>query len=203
MKKGIIALVALALLVPLAAIAQEGPDPEAVGSQGHGMMGPGMGRMGHGPMGPGQCCMGGDREGRGGDRPGIERLMMLADKIGLTEQQRDQLKKMQVDFRMQMIDREADLKKAEVQLQSLMMDKNAPEAEVDRAIDDVARFRADVQKLKYSHHKQVRGVLTDEQFEKLQKMREERRGEMPDMGQGMGNWMRVPGPGKHSMGGRP
>ena len=199
MKKGIIALVALAFLVPLAAIAQDEPDPEAVGPQGHGMMGPGQTCMGYKPMG--QCCMGGDRERRGGDRAGIERILMAADEIGLSEQQRDQLKKMQLDFRMQMIDREADLKKAEVQLRSLMMDKNAPEAEVDRAIDNAARFRADVQKLKYSHHKQMRAVLTDEQFQKLQKLRQERRGGMREMHQEKG--MQGPGPGKHSMGNRP
>ncbi|MEW5794906.1 MAG: Spy/CpxP family protein refolding chaperone [Candidatus Zixiibacteriota bacterium] len=209
MKKQLFAIAAVALLLPLAAFAQPGSGDGPFCPQGRGM-----------GQGPGQCCMGGGMH-RGGpmgddDHPGIGHLIGLADELGLSEQQRDQLKKMQVEFRMQMIDREAEVEKAEIRLRTLMMDKNAPEAEVGRMIDDVARLRADVQKLKYGHHKQMRGVLTNEQFEKLQKMREERREERrghgmghgmgqgmgPCQGQGMGQKACPPGCGKHSMGGR-
>jgi len=217
MKKGIITLMAVALLIPLATFAQPGPSDEPFCPKGHGMgQGPGQAcQHGPGPMGPGNCCKGGG-PGFGDDgQPPLERLLILADELGLNEQQREQLKKMQVDFRMQMIDREAEVEKAELRLRAMMMDKDAAEAEVGRAIDDVARLRADVQKLRYGHRKQMRSVLTDEQFEKLQKMREERHEEKTEqgmgmgqghgmgMGHGMGKRLCPPGQGRHSMRGRP
>ena len=217
MRKGIITLAAVALLIPLATSAQPGPGDGPFCPKGHGMeQGPGQAcQHGPGPMGPGRCCMGGG-QGFGDDgQPPLERLLMLADELGLNEQQREQFKKMQVDFRMQMIDREAEVEKAELRLRTMMTDENAVEVEVGRAIDDVARLRADVQKLRYGHRKQMRGVLTDEQFEKLQKMREEHREQKMDqgmgmgqghgmgMGPGMGKRQCPPGQGRHSMRGRP
>lgn len=210
MKKGIITLMAVALLIPLATLAQPGPGDGPFCPKGHGMEQGQACQHGPGPMGPGHCSMGGPGFGDD-DQPPLERLVMLADELGLNEQQREQLKKMQVDFRMQMIDREAEVEKAELRLHTMMMDKNAVEAEVGRAIDDVARFRADVQKLRYGHRKQMRGVLTDEQFEKLQKMRQKRREQKMDQGMGMGQGHGMgmgkrqcpPGQGRHSMRGRP
>lgn len=183
MKKGIFVLMAVALLIPLAATAQPGPGDGPSCPKGH-EMGQGQAcQHGPGPMGPG-CGMRGP--GFNDDQAPLGRILMMADELGLSEQQRNQLKKMQVDFRMQMIDRDAEVEKAELRLRTMMMDKNAVEAEVDRAIDDVARVRAEVQKLQYGHRKQMRGVLTDEQFEKLQKMREERREDRMEQGMGMG-----------------
>jgi Spy/CpxP family protein refolding chaperone len=198
MKKAIITLMAVALLIPLATFAQPGPGDGPFCPQGRGM-GQGHGRMG----GPGFGC----------GQPPLGRIFMLADELGLNEEQRNQLKQMQVEFRMEMIDREAAVEKTEVQLRSLMMDKDAPESEVGRMIDDVARFRAEVQKLQYGHRKQMRSVLTDEQFEKLQKMREDRREHRMGKGRGIGQGMGMehgkgkrqcpPGQGRHSMRGRP
>ena len=209
MKKTIITIMAAALLIPLTALAQNAPGDGPLCPQGRGMgQGPGMGcQHGSGPMGPGHCCKG-DGPGFDNCRPPLERILMLADELGLTEQQRGQLRQMQVEFRMQMIDREAEVKKAEVRLRSLMMDQDAPEVEVGRAIDDVARFRAEVQKLKYGHHKQMRGVLTAEQLEKLQQIREDRleqrmeQGMGQGQGQGKGPRAFAPGSGRHSMRGR-
>jgi len=215
MKKGMFVLMAIALLIPLAATAQPGPGDGPSCPKGH-EMGQGQAcQHGPGPIGPGHCCKGGGPGFGDDDQPPLGRLLMLADELGLNEQQRDQLKQMQVDFRMQMIDREAEVEKAELRLRTMMMDKNAVEAEVGRAIDDVARFRADMQKLRYGHRKQMRGVLTDEQFEKLQKMREDHREQKMDqgmgmgpghgmgMGPGMGKRQCPPGQGRHSMRGRP
>jgi Spy/CpxP family protein refolding chaperone len=217
MKKGIITLMAVALLIPLATFAQPGPGDGPFCPQGRGMgQGPGMARQ-HGPgsMGQGRHMKGRGGRGFGDDQPQLGRILMMADELGLSEQQRGQLRQMQTDFRMQMIDREAEVEKAEINLRSLMMDKDAPEVDVDRAIDNVARFRADVQKLRYSHRKQMRGVLTADQLNKLQKMREERRGQRMERGMGMGHGKgqgmgqgqgpgrgqqpSAPGTGRHSM----
>jgi Spy/CpxP family protein refolding chaperone len=194
MKKGILILVAAVLLLPLAALAQPAQGDEPLCPQGRGM-GQGPGHFCHGPMGAGH------RGIRGDDEPGIGYLLQVADEIGLTEQQREQLKKMQLEFRTQQIDREAELEKAEVQLRALMTDKNAAEAEVLRKIDDVSRLKGEMQKMRYTHRKQMRGVLTDEQVEKLQQMRKDRW----EQGHGMGMKSGTRGGrmGRHGAWGRP
>jgi len=197
MKKGILILAAAVLLLPLAALAQPAPGDGPFCPQGRGM-GRGPGQFcpqGHGPMGAGHRGM------RGDDGPGIGHLLQVADEIGLTEQQRDQLKKMQLEFRTQQIDREAELEKAQVQLRALMADKNAAEAEVLRKIDDVARLKGEMHKMRYTHRKQIHGVLTDEQVGKLQQLRQERWEQ--GQGKGMGPWKRGGRMGRHGGWGRP
>jgi len=178
MKKGILILAAAVLLLPLAALAQPAPGDGPFCPQGRGMgWGPGQFcQPGYRPMGFGYRGLLGDGE------PGIGRLLWVADEIGLTEQQRDQLKTMQLEFRTQQIDREAELEKAQVQLRVLTADKNAAEAEVLRKIDDVSRLRSEMHKMRYTHRKQIRAVLTDEQVEKLWQLRQN----WWEQGRGMG-----------------
>jgi Spy/CpxP family protein refolding chaperone len=183
MKKGIITLMAVALLLPLTVLAQPGPGNGSACPQGRGM------GMGDGPFCPqGRADMGQGGRGfgrRGGDGFGLGAIMMMADELALTDAQRDQLKKMQTDFKLQMIDKDAAAEKAEVQLRALMMDKNASEVEVGKSIDAVARLRADVQKARFSHHKQMLGVLTAEQTTKLEQLRKTRMEEGPAGRHGM------------------
>lgn len=119
---------------------------------GHGMgnrMGPGM--RGHPGMGGG--------------------LLKWADKLELTDKQQEQFKKMQHAFQMEKIDREAELKKAAVTLKMLMHDDGAADSDVMKAIDDAARLRADMKKKQYLHHKEMMGILTSEQIEKMKELR--------------------------------
>jgi len=129
-----------------------------MGMQGHG----GKGMHGHG--GPGMKAGG----------PGIGMLLQLEDELELTPAQVDQMKKMMSDFAFERIDRKAELEKAQVKLRMLMKDDGAAETKVNMAIDDVSRFRADMQKMRFSHMKQVKAVLTEEQTEKLETLRKER-----------------------------
>ncbi len=185
MRRSIITLIAVAFLLPLTLSAQPGPGPEPGRPMGHGMM------LGEGAPMPDrhnhmERGMGGGCEGEGG--PGIAQMMKMADELGLTDQQREQLKKMQTEFKLQMIDRRAAVEKAEVMLRSTMMDDKSTEAEVGRLIDQVAGMRADVQKLRYSHHKQMKGVLTAEQVKKFGELRKDcmGKGGAGCMGMGMG-----------------
>jgi Spy/CpxP family protein refolding chaperone len=175
MRRVIIALMAAALLLPLAALAQMGHGGGAGCGQGRGM---GMGDRPDGP-GMGKC---------GGDGPGIGHFLQMAEQLGLTDQQREQFKKMQTEFKLQMIDKDAAVEKADVQLRSAMMDDKTSEAEVGRLIDQVAKLRADVQKARYSHQKQMKGVLTAEQLTKSQELRKTcmKKGEAGCKGKGMG-----------------
>jgi len=195
MRKKILTLVAVAFLLPLTLSAQPGPDNAPGCAPGRGMgMGDGANcPMGHPDMGPG-----GRGHGRfGDDGPGIGHFLQMADELGLTDPQREQFKKMQTEFKLQMIDKGASVDKAEVQLRAVMMDDNASETEVARMIDEVARLGADVQKARFSHHKQMKGVLTAEQVKKLQELHKSHgekgaagwmgKGDGPHRGHGMGS----------------
>lgn len=181
MKKGLIAIIALALALPLTASAQGGPrdgsgplctdGPRMAGQCPVGPIGGGPG----GPGGPG---------GRMGHRGMGGNLLFLADELELTEQQRDQMKQMMTDHQMERIDLEANLDKAEVQLRSLMIDE-APQADIDRAIDRVSGYRADTQKMQYRHRLAMKNVLTTDQQAKLKELRKERFDDADFQGRGM------------------
>lgn len=151
--------------------------------QGRCVDGPGMGRgagcgMGHGQgMGPGMgMCMGPGM--RGPDGP--QHLMAMAKELELTDDQVSKLQTMATQFRLDRVDKEAALEKAQISLQALIRD-NADEGKVFAGIDEVTQLKADMQKMQYRHRKQMKGVLTQEQQKKLQELRSER-----PMGQGMG-----------------
>ena len=196
MRTGIIILIALALMAPVTLMAQGGPPDRAFCPQGQG---PGFHGMGQGHPGPhgGNFGQVGDRPGHG-QRGGIGHLLMLGDKIDLTDQQRDRLKEMQVEFQMNRIDRKAELEKAQVQLRVLMHEDDAAEGDVFRAIDEMSRLKADMQKTRYKHRQQVKAVLTDDQVDKLEELRKARFDGMGEKRQGAKGRR-----GGHGGGGRP
>ena len=182
MKKGMLTLMVLMIMAPPTLMAQAEPPDEFFGPRGHGQMG-----SGHpGSQFDGSCFSPGDRGSRGNHGDRIGHLLMIGDKIGLTDQQRDQFKQMKFDFQMQQIDRRAELKKAQLQLRTLMHDTDAVERDVMRMIDDVSQLKAEMQKMRYSHRQQIHGILTDEQVAKLKELRQDRMSNRGDkMRQGM------------------
>ena len=140
-----------------------------------------------GPGGQGQCPFGNDpgsgRQFNGMDRgcghgmhmqkggPGIQMILGMSDELALTADQKTKLEKMKSDFAMERIDRQAALEKAQVKLRGFMSDDNASETNVNMAIDEVARLKADLQKMSFNHHKQVQATLTDQQVAKLKEFR--------------------------------
>jgi Spy/CpxP family protein refolding chaperone len=177
-----LALVAVPLLVLGQAPAHSPRQmvEKVVVEPGQGPMGPECSMMGagHGRMGGDGCCQMGGRGrgpkmmGEGG--PGIGMLMQMADKLELTADQKAKLEKMQTDFQMAAIDQEAKIKKTGIQLRSLMRDDKAATATVEARIDEMAKFRAEMAKMRYRHHAEVRGILTEKQVDMLKKMRDER-----------------------------
>jgi Spy/CpxP family protein refolding chaperone len=174
MRKTLTTGLALALLIPALAFAQPGPQGGGPGNCDmtgpHGRMGdPGQCTMGHGMMGQGKMMQG----------PGIRQILMHADDINLTDEQKDRLETLADDFQLQRIDKQAELKKARLKLQSLMRDE-AADADVMRAIDDLSRLQGEMHKMQYRHHQDVRSVLTEEQIQQLKELRSQRRTEMKE-----------------------
>jgi len=125
-------------------------------------------------------------------KPGVGMILKAADEIKLTEDQKGKLQQMAVVFELEKVDRHASVKKAEIKLRALMKDEKADENNVMNAIDEVARLKADLHKMLYRRHREIRNLLTDEQLNKLKELRKERKKECrgmkegPHHGMGMG-----------------
>ncbi len=169
MKKTLFLIGALILVAGMVAYA--GPGKCGKNCQANCEMGKGMG-PGNGPgMGHGM----GMRGHRGMERgEGIGRLLMMADELQLTDQQKEKIQTLVSSFRLEQIDRRAAIQKAQVKMADLRRNDKASESEVMAAIDEMAKLRADMAKMQYRHHQSVRAVLTDKQQEQLKTMRFER-----------------------------
>jgi Spy/CpxP family protein refolding chaperone len=125
--------------------------------------------------GPGIAAGRGDRMA---DGPGLQQILEMADRLELTDAQREKLKQMHETFQLEQIDKHANLKKAEVKLRGLMRDDRASSTAVNKAIDDVSTLKADITKMRYRHRTEMRSVLTDKQQQMLKELRVERRKEV-------------------------
>lgn len=184
MRKTLVIVLAM-VLVATAAMAQSGwrhqasqsPTPPAAPKAPHGCS-----MHGDGPGSGAGCGMHGDRpmmRGHAGE-PG---LLGLREELGLSDQQVEDIEQLQIDNRMTMIDRRAEMQKAQLRLRTLMRDGDAAESEVSAAIDDLARLRADMQKAQYRQHQQVLSVLSEAQQEKLKQLREDRQSQRGEVRQ--------------------
>lgn len=172
----IVAAIALGLLATYA-LAQHGqPGTPAACGKGMGIgAGMGMNCDQHGGKMCGQRGMRGMRGQRGpGGGAGIGMILMLSDKLELTDQQKTQLEKMQNDFAMQGIDARAAMEKAQIRMRNLLRDDKASEGQVNGAIDELARLRADMQKAQFAHMRQAKGVLNEKQLGILKELRDDR-----------------------------
>ncbi|MFQ6007721.1 MAG: Spy/CpxP family protein refolding chaperone [Candidatus Zixiibacteriota bacterium] len=113
-------------------------------------------------------------------------ILKHADEIGLTDAQKEKLEQMIVDFNLEKVDLQAELKKAKIKLQALLRKEDARETEVYTAIDDATRLKAELHKMRYRHHKAIRNLLTDKQIDRLKELRKERREKMRGPHPGMG-----------------
>jgi len=161
MKKGLAIGLALAMLMPALVMAQQGCPQQ----------GPRGGR------GFDAAChdFKGHRGGPGhrGEGMGIHHLLAIGDEINLTDDQQAKLEKMMIEFKLQSIDMKAEIEKAKVAMHVLKRD-DAAEADVMRAIDDMARMKAEMHKMQYKHHQQAKAVLTTDQIDQLKQLRKER-----------------------------
>jgi Spy/CpxP family protein refolding chaperone len=173
MKKTLLLIGALILVAGMVAYA--GPGGYGRNCQANCEMGKGMGPGNGQGMGQGMGRGMGMRGHRGMERgDGIGRLMMMADELQLTDQQKEKIHTLMSSFRLEQIDRRAAMQKAQVKMADLRRNDKASEAEVMAGIDEMAKLRADMAKMQYRHQKAVHAVLTDKQQEQLKTMRMDR-----------------------------
>jgi hypothetical protein len=167
MKKTTLIAVAVVAMLASMTLAQPGPFRQRQCPMGDGpRMSKQFGRMNRGGM----------HQQKG--MSGIQMILNMEDELALSPEQKTKLEKMKTDFSMERIDRRAALEKAQVKLRDLMHNDKASETNVNMAIDEVSRLKADLQKMQLNHRKQVQATLNEDQLNKLKEMRQEHRKEM-------------------------
>ncbi len=97
----------------------------------------------------------------------------IAGKIGLSDQQKQQLEKISLDGRLKMIDLRADLEKQHVILGPMLRAFHPDEAQVLAQIEKVSQAQAALEKERVQTMLDSRNVLTEEQWNKLKNVRME------------------------------
>ena len=120
-----------------------------------------------GPMGPGNA-MWFHHRGRMGS---WWRNPEIAEKIGLNDQQKQQLEKISQASRLKMIDLRADLEKQRVILGPMLQTYHPDEAQVLAQVEKVSQARAAVEKQRVQTMLATRNVLTEDQWNKLKESR--------------------------------
>ncbi len=113
----------------------------------------------------------------------------IAEKIGLSDQQKQQLEKISLNGRLKMIDLRADLEKQHVVLGPMLRAFHPNEDQVLAQIEKVSQAQAALEKERVQTMLDSRNVLTEEQWNKLKNMRMEFR-----RGFGRRNFRRPMGP---------
>ena len=99
----------------------------------------------------------------------------LAQEIGLTPDQQQQIEKIFIHSRTKLIDLRADLEKKQLGLQELMEDRGADRRNVEKRIESVENARAELQKARALMILDMKQVLKPDQWDRLVRMREQLR----------------------------
>jgi hypothetical protein len=150
----------------------------AIADPGRGGRGCGMG---DGPNGSWHGDMGDDDS----YRPGM--LLRLADEIGLDENQKAQILKLNEEHALIRIDKDAELEKAQLKLRHLIMNDGA-EKDVLAAMDKVGTMKTEMRKMQYQHRNKVTSLLNADQLKKLKEI-----GPKMRQGDGAGRFQDCPG----------
>lgn len=144
----------------------DGPGPGFGPGMGMGPgpgQGPGMGRGRGAGFGPGF------RHGRG---PGAG-LRAHFRELGVTDQQKDRLEAIHEAQRRRAIEIRKDLQLAELDVRKLVRADTPDRRAIDAQVDRVAALRTELQKSRLNAMLDARGVLTPQQRQKLEQLREQ------------------------------
>jgi len=171
----------------------------ATGQMPGGMMGGGMmGGMMHGMMGQGMGP--GMREGRGGrpmshEGPLLSMMLEHKQELGLSADQERKLRDIRTEFTKDSIRRTADIRVAEVELDSLLEQDKWDVAKIEPKVKQIAGLKGELRLARIKTLAAGRAVLTAEQREKFKQVGHRMRS--PGGPGGMGPGMPAPG---HQMG---
>jgi Spy/CpxP family protein refolding chaperone len=96
-----------------------------------------------------------------------QHLLMAAEKIGLTDAQKTQLRELRHRGPATIMPKQQALMEARMDFQDSMAKKDAPAAEIRKAHDKLLKAQSDLRAAAFDLRMQAREVLTPEQREKL------------------------------------
>jgi len=154
--------------------AAPGPDqpsaPPAAPRMWQGRMGPGGPHGRFGQFG----AMRGPRWERGDFM--LARLVRnpsFREKLGITPEQADKIRQQTFDFRKGQIQNRADVQVKRLELGDLLAAENPDRAAIDKKLEQISAVQLAQRKAAVDYHLNTREVLTPEQRQKLQQMRQE------------------------------
>ena len=108
-------------------------------------------------------------------QPPRPRLMGITEKLDLTDEQIDNIRDIQYNFRKVEIGLRADLKTSRLELRHLMLQEKSNQKEIDNLVDKIGETQKNLLNNTIKRKLAMKEVLTPEQFEKFIQMKAERR----------------------------
>ena len=122
----------------------------------------------------------------GGNLTGLLKSRRLREALELTDEQAEQLRKINVDTRKTTIQKRADLQVIRIELTELLRSDNPPRAQVEQKIREITQLQGDLMRTRVDALLSARAVLTPEQQQKAQELRSQWRGGRRGMWRGGG-----------------
>ncbi len=100
-----------------------------------------------------------------------ERVVRVFRDINLTEKQKDEMAKLGLENRKEMIKLRAELQTLQLDLQELLKPREPDKAQVYAQLDKINKLRNEIAKMRIEHSLKRRAILTEEQWNTLKKSR--------------------------------
>ncbi len=136
--------------------------PILIGLASYSIAQSGGGRMGNGGMGGGQHGF------------TFWKVEKIVEKLAITPDQIQQLDDIDYTFQMDKIDPEARIKKARLEMDHLLSQDSYPDQKATGLVDEIIAGSSDMIKLGMNKQIAIRKILTPEQWDQLQQMKEKR-----------------------------
>jgi len=136
--------------------------PILIGLASYSIAQSGGGRMGKGGMGGGQHGF------------TFWKVEKIVEKLAITPDQIQQLDDIDYKFQLDKIDPEARVKKARLEMDHLLSQDSYPDQKVTGLVDEIIAGSSDMMKLGLNKQIAIRKILTPEQWDQLQQMRQNR-----------------------------
>lgn len=98
-------------------------------------------------------------------------IMQCADKLDLTAEQKDKIKKIHFEAKKEAIKLKAEIELAQLELKYMMMADVPSEKEILKAVDNLGQLKTKMKKAKIQKRFEVRQLLTEEQLGKWKEMK--------------------------------
>jgi hypothetical protein len=108
--------------------------------------------------------------GARGERPLISLMLRNREKLGLSDDQVRRMEQLRTEFEKESIRKEADLRVAEMDLETLLDAPNVDLAKVETKVREVEKIRADLRIARIRTIEKAKDLLTPEQRKKLQEI---------------------------------